>query len=93
VPPAAPPAGRQNRESQSAAEHRAAVRAGEAGQTSTVAQARGVSGSTEGMVLTRDELDDKFTADELHDIASALEIPGRSSMSKGDLVDALVGRV
>jgi hypothetical protein len=72
-------------------EHREAVRNGEAGHSSSIAVARGSAGADDRLVLTRAELED-LTAEELHDLASALELEGRSSMTKAELVDALTAQ-
>jgi hypothetical protein len=76
-------------------EHREAVREGDAGTTPSIDTRRRYSsraGSPDGtLVLQRAELEG-LTADELHDLASALEIEGRSSMTKAELVDALTSQ-
>lgn len=91
-PPIAPAAGPQNAESGSMTAHREAVRSGEAGTVSSVASRRGVEGAADDrLVLTRAELEE-LTAEELYDLATALEIDGRSQMNKGELVDALTAQ-
>lgn len=97
-PPAVPAAsGPQNAESPSITEHREAVRNGDAGTSSSVSgrrrySSRAAGGEADGqLVLQRDELEG-LTAEELHDLAAALEIPGRSQMNKGELIDALTAQ-